>query len=59
MDCIRSLSIDLEAKVTLETRSKLPLVQRYFDLEDKSERTVAENEEMKKLEAEIDDIGLN
>lgn len=49
--------MELEAKATPEVRSKIPLVQRYFDLAD--EQTSAESEEMKKLEKEINDVGLN
>ena len=59
MNSIISMSMDLEAKASPETRSMIPIVQRYFHLEDKSERTAAENEEMKRLEAEINDVGMH
>ena len=59
IDAMGLLAMELEANATPETRSKIPLVQRYFDLEDKKERTEAENKEMKELEAEINDMGLN
>lgn len=54
INSIISMSIDLEAKASPETRSMIPIVQRYFHLEDKSERTAAE-----KLAAEINDVGLH
>jgi len=59
MDIIRLLSFDLESKATPETRGMIPLVQRYFYLADKSERTSEEDEEMNALEKEIDDLGLS
>ena len=54
LDSIGLLAMELESKVTPEVKNTIiPLVLRYFHLEDKSVHTAAENEEMKKLEAEI------
>lgn len=55
---IQSMTMDLEAAATDEMRSMIPKVQRYFELADREELSDSDREEMKQLELEINDTGL-